>query len=207
MDLDGFGAATERTGTLPMRVLGECVAFDNPQLDEKARRDGIGWHLWLLRRVVVGLWQERSRNKAYVCFTLHPGVTCVFFCSRQKRHPERFYDVMSATTAYMETGRDGFPPGQARSLAYWEPPCTAVALWPRGLRGETDGARVVDTGNAMSYFSYPDSDHSRGISVHKAGPDYVRVPQEEHAEFEFDSNVYRYLNRWAAGEMDLRLEF
>ena len=43
-----------------MRVLGECFAFDSPQLDEEARGDGVGWHSWLLRRVVVGLWRERK---------------------------------------------------------------------------------------------------------------------------------------------------
>jgi hypothetical protein len=75
------------------------------------------------------------------------------------------------------------------------------------LRVETDGERVLDSGNAMSYFSYPEFDHSRGISVDKAGPNYVRVPQEEHAEFKLGNNVYRYINRWAAEKMDLRLEF
>jgi len=113
MDLGGFGAEMERAGPLPMRVLGECFAFDNRQLDEEARRDGIGWHLWSLRQVVVGLWHERSRNKAYVCLTLHPGVTRVFFCSHQEDWPEKFYEIISATTAFMDSGRDSFPPGYA----------------------------------------------------------------------------------------------
>jgi len=82
-----------------------------------------------------------------------------------------------------------------------------VALWPRGLRGETDGARVVDTGNGMSYFSYPESEYDRGVPVDEAGPEYIRVPHEDHAKFNSGKNVYRYVNRWAAGKMDLRLEF
>jgi hypothetical protein len=97
--------------------------------------------------------------------------------------------------------------GYAPSLAYWEAPCIAVALWPRGLRGETQVARVVDTGNAMRYFSHPKSEHDRGIAVDEAGLEYVRVTQEKHAEFKLGKKVYRHLNRWAAGEMDLRLEF
>ena len=79
-------------------------------------------------------------------------------------------------------------------------------MWPLGLQGEADSPRVVDTGNAMSYFSYPESDHDRGIPDDEAGPEYVRVPQAEHAEFKLGKTVYRYLNRWAAVEMDLRLE-
>jgi len=207
MDLGGFDPGMERTGTPAVRAIGECFAFYSQPLDEESRREGISWHVWLLRRAVIGLWEERSRKKVYVCYTLHPGATRVFFCSHQKRHPEKFSEIITATPAYIESDRDGFPVGYARSLAYWEAPCTAVALWPRGLRGETDGARVVDTGNAMSYFSYLESEHDGGIPVDKAGPDYVRVPQEEHAEFKLGNNVYRYLNRWAAGEMDLRLEF
>ncbi len=45
------------------------------------------------------------------------------------------------------------------------------------------------------------------LPVDEAGPEYIRVPQSEHAEFTRGNNVYRYLNRWAAGEMDLQLEF
>ena len=207
MDLGGFDTDAERTGTPAVRAIGECFAFNNQPLDEEASREGVSWHVWLLRRAVIGLWEERSRYNVYVCYTLHPGATRVFFCSHQERYPDKFCEVISATPAYIESGRDGFPVGYARSLAYWEAPCTAVALWPRGLRGEIEGARVVDTGNAMSYFSYPESEHARGIPVDEAGPEYIRVPQEEHAEFKFGNNVYRYLNRWAAGEMDLRLEF
>jgi hypothetical protein len=207
MDMGGFAASTERTFTPAVQAIGECFAFNNQPLDEEARREGVSWHVWLLRRAIIGLWQERSRNKVYVCYTLHPGMVCVYFCSHLKRYPEKFHKIISATNAYIESGRDGFPVGYARSLAYWEAPCTAVALWPRGLRGETDGARVVDTGNAMSYFSYPESEHDAGISVDKAGPEYVRVPQQELTEFDSGGTNYHCLNRWAAGEMDLRLEF
>ncbi len=159
MDLSDFGSGMGRTGTPPVNAIGECFAFDSQQLADEARRGDFGWHLWLLRRALIGLWEERSRKKVYVCYTLHPGITRVFFCSHQKRDPNKFSEIITATPAYIESGRDSFPPGYARSLAYWEAPGTAVALWPRGLRGETDGARVVDTGNAMSYFSYPESEH------------------------------------------------
>jgi len=206
MDWAGV-ARVERGGTSGVQAIGECFAFYSEPLNEEAQRDGLSWHVWLLRRAVIGLWGEGSRSKVYVCYTLHPGAIRVFFCSHQKRYLKKFCEVISATPAYIESGRDGFPVGYARSLAYWEAPCTAVALWPRGLRGETDGARVVDTGNAKSYFSYPESEHDGGIPVDEAGPEYIRVPQEEHADFKLGKNVYRYLNRWDAGEMDLRLEF
>lgn len=65
----------------------------------------------------------------------------------------------------------------------------------------------MDTGNAMAYFSYPESEHDQGIPVDDAGPEYIRVPLEEHAEFKFGNSVYRYLNRWDAGEMDFQAEF
>jgi hypothetical protein len=207
MDMGGFAASTERTFTPAVRVIGECFAFTSDALAAEAQGCGLAWHEWLLRRSVMGLWEERSRNKVYVCYTLHTGMVRVYFCSHQKRYPEKFHKIISATNAYIESGRDGFPMGYARSLAYWEAPCTAVALWPRGLGGETDGARVVDTGNAMSYFSYPESEHDAGISVDKAGPEYVRVPQQELTEFDSGGTSYHCMNRWAAGEMDLRLEF
>jgi hypothetical protein len=185
MDWAG-AAAVVSSGAPAVQAIGECFAFHSDPLAVEARGCGLSWHEWLLRRSVMGLWQERSRNKVYVCYTLHPNMIRVFFCSHQKRHPEKFY---------------------ARSLAYWEAPCTAVALWPRGLRSETEGARVVDTGNALSYFSYPESEHDGGTPVDKAGPEYVRVPQQELTGFSSGSTSYHCLNRWDAGEMDLRLEF
>jgi hypothetical protein len=206
MDWAG-AAAVVSSGTPAVQAIGECFAFHSDPLEVEARGCGLSWHEWLLRRSVMGLWQERSRNKVYVCYTLHPNMIRVFFCSHQKRHPEKFYEIISATNAFIESGRDSFPVGYARSLAYWEAPCTAVALWPRGLRGETEGARVVDTGNALSYFSYPESEHDGGTPVDKAGPEYVRVPQQELIGFNSGSTSFHCLNRWDAGEMDLRLEF
>jgi hypothetical protein len=97
----------------------------------------------------------------------------------------------------MESGRDPVPAQHLRPLVYWEPPCTMVALWPLGLDEQEDGPRVVDTGNLVAYFSYPESDHKGGIPIDAAGPDYVRVPQEEHGVFELRGRQYRYLNRWA----------
>jgi len=141
MDWSGMGKGMKPTGTSPGNAIGECFAFDSKQLGDEASGAGLSWHWWLLRRTLHGLWEERSRNKVYVCYTLHPGVTRVFHCSQQKRHPERFARIVTASPAYIEGGQDSFPPVYARSLAYWEAPCTAVALWPRGLRQETDGAR------------------------------------------------------------------
>ena len=207
MGMGGFATSTARTFAPAVLAIGECFAFHSQPLEEEAQRDGVSWHVWLLRRALVALWEEPCRKKVFVGYTLHSRVVRVFFCSPQKRWPGKFHKIISATPAYMESGRDSFPPGAVRALAYWEAPCTAVALWPRGLGGETAGARVVDTGNAMSFFSYPESDHNAGIPVDEAGPEYVRVPQEEHAEFTFSGSVYRYLNRWDAGEMDMRREF
>lgn len=206
MDLSRIRTGMESNGVPPVNAIGRCFAFDYQRLGEAAQGEGLSWHLWLLRRTIRGLWEEHSRNNAYVCYTLHPTMTRLFFCSRQKRHPEQFFKVITATPAYIESGRDAFPPMEARSLAYWEPPCTMVALWPRGLEGETEGARVVDAGNAVDYFSYPESQHAETIPVDEAGPDYVRVPQDEHAEFTAGDRVYRYLNPWDAGKMDLRME-
>jgi len=205
LDFGGVTAGT-RTGTPPLRAIGECFAFHSEPLAELASREGSSWHEWFLRRALIGLWSESSQRQAFVCYTLHPGIVRVFFCRRQKRYPVKFAKIVSASHAYIERGQDGFPPQLARPLAFWESPNTAVALWPAGLRGETDGARVVDTGNAMAYFSYPESDHDAGIPVDEAGPEYIRVPQRGHAEFEWEGRVYRYLNRWAAVEMDLRPE-
>lgn len=54
---------------------------------------------------------------------------------------------------------------------------------------------------------YPESGHDRGIPVDQAGPEHIRVPPEEQAEFKLGKDVCRYRNRWAAGEVGLRLEF
>src|SRR5262249_16866937 len=98
-------------------------------------------------------------------------------------HLNKFCKLVTNTNAYMESGTDIVPTRHMRPLAYWEPPCTMVALWPTGTRGEVGDRRVVDTGNLMVYCSYPESRHLGGVSVEEAGPDYVRVPQEEHSIF------------------------
>jgi hypothetical protein len=193
-------------GMPPVLAVGQCYAIEMSPLVENARKAEISWHAWLLHVAIVGLWSENSKKPAYVCYTLHSQVVRLFLCCHQKRYANHFYNVIEQTPGYMECGRDGFPPARARPLAYWDPPCTAVALWPSGTTGATDGARVVDTGNAMAYFSYPETDHAESIPVDKAGPDYLRVPAEEHAEFRWDRRTYRYLNRWAAVLMDLKVE-
>jgi hypothetical protein len=69
MDWAGVAGA-ESGGTPAVQAIGECFAFHNQPLDEEANREGVSWHVWLLRRAVIGLWEERSRNKVYVCFRL-----------------------------------------------------------------------------------------------------------------------------------------
>ncbi len=200
-DLGGFAASLEPCVDLLARPCGQCFALSSEPLTEQAEDRGLAWHVYLSRLAVVGLWHQRSRCKVYVCYTLHPGLIRLFICSHQKRFPESFARVIQQTPACSESGRESFSAHSARPLAYWEPPATAVALWPTGLDGETDGARVVDTGNALSYFSYPESEHAGSVPVVLAGPDYVRVPQEERTAFNVGNRVYHCLNRWAAVEM------
>jgi hypothetical protein len=70
-------------------------------------------------------------------------------------------------------------------------------LWPMFDEGiEYEEPRVVDTGNLMAYFSYPEADHQEGVPVDLAGPDYIRVPNKAEEEFEYGKSTYRFLNRW-----------
>lgn len=187
----------------PRGVIGTCFALYSQRVEDEARKCGVAWHVWLLRLAIVSLWAQSSKKEAYVCYVRHNGVIRLFVCSRLLQSAPGFFKTIHKTPVFMERGRDPFPPALVRPLAYWEPPQNAIALWPTGLRGQTEGARVVDTGAMIGYSSYPESDHDRGVPVDEAGPEYVRVPQQEPAEFEWRGKTYRYLNRWAAVQMDL----
>jgi hypothetical protein len=204
IDLRAALSADRDASMLPIVAAGECFAIESAPLAKEAQLSDVPWHKWLLTTAIVGLWLETARKPAYVCYTLHDTMVRLFFCCRRQKYPAKVYSVMRQIPGYIECGSDGFPPNRSRPLAYWEPPCTAVALWPTGQNGETDGPRVVDAGNALAYFSYPELDHTQTVPVDKAGPDYVRVPQEEHVEFKWDGQTFRYINRWADVTIDLR---
>ncbi len=199
-DLRAFYAPANGAEPAMSRVVGTCFAFPGDRLEDDAAETGVSWHVRLLQKAIAGLLDEASKKPALVCYALQSGMVRLFFCCLQKRYPGKFHDAMKGAPGFLESGQDGFPVAQARPLAYWEPPGTAIALWPTGLEGETDEPRVVDTGNAAAYFSYPESDHDSGVPVDEAGPEYVRVPQAEQDEFIRNGRNYRYLNRW----VDLR---
>jgi hypothetical protein len=68
-----------------------------------------------------------------------------------------------------EAGMDagGFPGGLCAVAGVLGSALHSGRIVARGLRGEPEDARVVDTGSAMSYFSYPESEHDAGISVNE----------------------------------------
>jgi hypothetical protein len=204
-DLGAFSAAprSQRSLEIPMRAIGECFAFKLAALNEEANRLSHSAHQWLLQLAIAGLWEEQPKKPAYVCYTLHGDIVRLFLCSRHKRHPVKFYGIVSKSGAYIESGQDGFQPEQARPLASWAPPCSASALWPSGLDGNTNGARVIDTGNLLAWFSYPESDHDQSVPVDMAGLEYLRVPQTELSSFNFTGRDYHYLNRWATVDISL----
>jgi hypothetical protein len=75
-----------------------------------------------------------------------------------------------------------------------------MALWPVGFYGETDVVRVIDSGQLIRWHSYPESDHDQSVPVDQAGPDYTRVPTDEHGSFIRNDRRYRYVNRWGIVE-------
>jgi hypothetical protein len=145
MNLGGFAPSTDHFFPPAVRAMGQCFAFDCEALALAAQESvGLGWRDWMLRRATVGLWEENSQSKVYVGYTLHPKMVRVFYSSRQEFYPEKFSDIITATPAYIESGRDGFAVGHVRSLAYWEPTGPVVALWPQELE-QFDGAKIPDT--------------------------------------------------------------
>ncbi|SPE59271.1 hypothetical protein SBV1_3090005 [Verrucomicrobia bacterium] len=46
-----------------------------------------------------------------------------------------------------------------------------------------------------------------GIAVDEERPEYLRIPQQEHAELPWKGRVYRYPDRWAAIALELKPDF
>jgi hypothetical protein len=64
-----------------------------------------------------------------------------------------------------------------------------MALWPTGMYGEIDGGRVIDSGQLISWHSYPESDHAHSVPIDEAGPDYTGVPTDEHGKLHFERAI------------------
>jgi len=173
------------------QYIGKCFAFDEGRVSIEADQVGQCVHAHLLCQTIIGLWKEQCTEKVFVCYLLHPGMVRLFFCSQRKKYPAKFHTVLTQCAGYLECGQDAFALESIRPLAFWEPPCTSVALWPTGYYGETDGQRIVDTGNLLAYFSFEEESGCEEME-----PEYIRIPTSEHSEFLLGKETYRYLNRW-----------
>lgn len=178
------------------KLTGRCYAYACDALASEYKQMGTTCHLWLLQHAIAALWEEHSRQKIFVCYEALSSAMRLFICSMRSVSLGKIQPILSQPSAYIETGQDYIPFSRIRPLVYWEPPTSMMALWPTGMNGETDGERVIDSGRLISWHSYPESDHAHSISVDDAGPDYTRVPTDEHGSFTLNDRLYRYVNRW-----------
>ncbi len=175
-------------------LVGQLFALDTARMMGEAQRVKLPWHLWLIRKSIAGLAAQASKRKVLVGYTYRASVTSVFFCSKQTGHPARFAAEFRKSDSFIESGEEAFAIGQyTRALALWIPPDTPVALWPSGYYGD-DGKGFVDAGNAVGFISYGET--SGSTPIEDAGPDYVRLPDEEDGSFELDGVVYKHKNRF-----------
>jgi hypothetical protein len=195
----GFPLFTGRAEGSPPGVVGECFAYDYTKLVDTALQQGIPWHQWLLGQTIAGLVYERSPEPVFAFYEMPRGLVRLFLCRKQERPFRRASRLLIGHPPFIECGRDLARFELIRPLAYWEPPATAVVLWP--LPADTrSGPYVVDAGNMVAFFSYPEADHAESISVDAAGPDYIRVPAQEWSVLVVAGSEYRCLNRWAIVE-------
>ena len=119
----------------------------------------------------------------------------VFVCARRTTTWPNFNRLMTALPGYLEAGFDSAPASDLLCIACGSPPAQAVALGPTGPAGETDGLRVVDTGNLRGYFSAEvEADLLPALDPH----DYVVVPSNQTALLRWHKRTYTYQNRWLA---------
>lgn len=179
----------------PLRVTGYAYAFRLAPFLKSSTDEGLGWHRQLLQRTILGLHAQRSRQSLVVGYQLLAQLLRVFVCARRTTTWPKFSRLMSALPGYLEAGYDSVPVTALRCIACWSPPDQAVALWPTGLAGETDGLRVVDTGNLVGYFSAEvEADLLPALDPH----DYVVVPTDPSAALQWRQRTYAYQNRWLA---------
>jgi len=177
-------------------IIGQAYAFSYQELCTVAMRHNLPWHQDLLQNVIRGLWHQHNGRPIYVGYDMTSGMIRVLASCRGQQTFSKFDAVMMTHPAYVEQGQAILGISKLRHVAYWDPPCTAIALWPTGLQGETDEPRVVDAANMAAFFSYPESDHDLGVPVDIAGPDYARVPVVEECFFTAGGKNIQYRNRW-----------
>ncbi len=179
----------------PLRVTGYAYAFRLAPFLKSSTAEGLGWHRHLLQRTILGLHAQRSRQSLVVGYQLLAQFIRVVVCARRTTTWPKFSRLMTALPGYLEAGYDSVPVTALRYSACWLPPDQAVALWPTGLAGETDGLRVVDTGNLLGYFS---AEVGAELLPTLDPRDYVIVPTERDNQLQWRQRTYAYQNRWLA---------
>lgn len=178
------------------KCAGRCYAYAYDGLAAEAGDLKTTCHLWLLHHAIAALWEEHPKQKVFICYEAMATMMRLFICSKRPVPPAKIHKVLSRSPAYVETGMDLLRFSKIRPLVYWEPPSSMMALWPAGMSGEIDEDRVIDSGQLLSWNSYPESDHAHSVPVDQAGPDYTRVPTDEHSSFTLNDRLYRFVNRW-----------
>ena len=175
----------------PLRVTGYAYAFRLAPFLKSSTDGGLGWHMHLLQRTILGLHTQRSRQPLVVGYQLLAQLIRVVVCARRTTTWPKFSRLMSALPGYLEAGYDSVT--DLRYIACWLPPDQAVALWSTGLAGETNGRRVLDTGNLLGYFSAEvEADRLPALDPR----DDVVVPTERDILLHWHQHTYAYQNRW-----------
>jgi hypothetical protein len=186
------------------QILGECYAYHYEDLKAQAESENTSIHILLLHRLIAGLWDASHKSFIFAFYEAFTDIDRLFLCSPRKFGNAFFNCVhpkLSNIVGYIESGYACTKLQNIRPLVTWEPPCTMIALWPKGQTGETKGRRVIDTGTLLGYYSYEDeAGYQRIQDGDLMNPDYLCVPFEPEITFQLNGKAYRYSNRFCSLE-------
>lgn len=149
--------------------IGQVFAFFTGVVMESARAAQMPIHEYLLRATIQGLWEWHPKKPILAGYfpIAEQLPTRIFLMSAKAITADPFHGVVSKLPGYMECGQTYVEGDLKCLLAWWEYPCTMVALWPE----EGHDEEPIDG-------DYP-----------------LRVPHQEQQSFVASGRTYRYSNR------------
>jgi len=154
-------------------LVGQVFAFDANQIRDEAKRQQVTNHDLLLWPTIQGLWDTYANQRVlagYVPGTKEIPVCGLFLLSKKVIDWSQFHAVVTEIPGFMESGED-FVTGSVKGLlAWWDPPCTMVALWPRPSESDPN-----PSANGKSRVFHPN---------------YV------YGGFQASGKTYRFINRY-----------
>jgi len=191
----GRGDRTVQPESVPV---GRAIALSYQRVMEAAQRAGQNWYDWLCDQLIAGLWQERYRQPALICYL--PASPFLVYCLSPSASAQfaKLYAHLNNVVGVEETGRS-YLHTQALPLLLWQPPATVVRLWPPADRRAARGERyVVDTGAPPVEWSFAcEREMVEYIRNREDGVlDYTIVPDEEPSTYVSGAKNFPYMNRF-----------